>query len=222
MKARLSTLSPTWRFVIAGGAIAVYAAVLWLLVVSPKRSEAADLRSQVAAADATLAAAHGTSGRPARSTVPVSDLFRLAKAMPSSNDQSGLVLELDQLAERSGVTLGAITLQDPVITSSGATMVPVAVEVGGSYRGIERFLGKMRQLVGLSRGNLRATGRLFTVQSIDLSESKESGFPLLDGSILLNAYVYDGPVAPPVTTPPSTEGDSTTGGSTSAAGASSP
>ena len=40
------------------------------------------------------------------------------------------------------------------------------------------------------------TGRLFTVQSIDLVESIAEGFPTLDATIALNAYVYDGPIVP--------------------------
>ena len=127
----------------------------------------------------------------------IADVFRLAKAMPSSTDQPGLLLELDRLARASGITLGSITPQDQIVGASGATLIPIEVIVGGSYRQITRFLASARQLVTVRRGRLSATGRLFTVQGVELSESSTRGFPLLDGTIKLNAYVYDGPIAPP-------------------------
>jgi hypothetical protein len=219
VRARFTGLSLPWQLAIVGGAVAVYACALWLLVVSPKRADASGLRSDVADAEARLAATRGTSQQPRQSGVPVSDLFRLAKAMPSSNDQAGLVLELDRLAARAHVGLGTVTLQEPSASPGGATMIPVAITVGGSYREIGRFLARMQGLVGFSRGKLRATGRLFSVQSVDLTESKATGFPRLDAAILLNAYVYDGPMAPPVVTPPAGGDDDSTSTSSTAAGA---
>jgi Tfp pilus assembly protein PilO len=126
-------------------------------------------------------------------------VLRLAKAMPRAGDQAGLVLELSRLAARSGVALRSVTPQAPVVTPSGATAVPVAVTVGGGYFAVARFLMHTRQLVALRGGKLRATGRLFTVENLELAESLSEGFPKLDATITLNAYVYDGPLAPPET-----------------------
>lgn len=216
MKARLDALSPRTLMALAAGAVLVYMLVVWFLVVEPKRSDAASLNADVAAAEIRLADAQASANRPQRRGAPVSDVFRLAKAMPSIADQPGLVLELDRLARASGVELGSISPREPVVDAGGATMVPVAVVVGGSYRKITRFLASTRQLVTVRRGKLRATGRLFTVQSVELSESNSEGFPVLDGTITLNAYVYDAPIVPPSS--PVTPVDDETSGS-SAAGA---
>jgi len=216
VRSRFGALALGWRIAIVGGAAAVYLCALWLLVVSPKRAEASSLKADVADAEARLAVARGTGGRPQQARVPVSDLFRLAKAMPASGDQAGLVLELDRLAARTNVNLGTVTLQEAVVTSGGATTIPVAVTVSGSYRGVGRFLARMQQLVKASGGKVRATGRLFTVQSVELTESKARGFPFLDAAILLNAYVYDGPIAPAVVTPPASDDTDASSGSTAA------
>lgn len=197
MKARLDALSPRALVAFAAGAVLIYLLAVWFLVLAPKRSEAASLGVEVVAAEIRLAQAQATANRPQRDGAPVSDVFRLAKAMPSSTDQPGLVLELDRLARTSGVTLGSITPQDPVLGAGGTTFMPVAVVVEGSYREITRFLASTRKLVTVRRGKIRATGRLFTVQSVELSESNAKGFPLLDGTITLNAFVYDGPIVPP-------------------------
>src|SRR6185369_16586909 len=89
---------------------------------------------------------------------------------------------------------------------------------GGTYRQITRFIRAMRGLVALRGGNPYAKGRLFTVQGVDLTESKSKGFPNLDAVLLLNAHVYDGPIVPPTpVTPPTTSGGETesTAGSSS-------
>jgi Tfp pilus assembly protein PilO len=216
MKARLEGTSSRSLIALAIGGVLLYGLVVWFLVVAPKRSEAATLRADIATAELKLAQAQATAHRPQSAGTSIADVFRLAKAMPSSTDQPGLLLELDRLAHASGITLGSVTPQDPVLGASGAMLVPVEVIVGGSYRQITRFLASARQLVTVRRGRLSATGRLFTVQGVELSESSTRGFPLLDGVIKLNAYVYDEPIAPP--SAPVSPGDDETSG-TSAAGA---
>jgi Tfp pilus assembly protein PilO len=205
VRARLDALSPRALIALAVGGALVYTLAVWFLVVAPKRSEAAGVNADIAAAEIRLAQAQATTNHPPKGGASVADVFRLAKAMPSSADQPGLVLELDRLARASGVTLGSITPQEPAVGVGGATMIPVAVVVGGSYREITRFLTGTRRLVTVSRGKLRATGRLFTVQSVELSESNSEGFPFLDGTITLNAYVYDGPIVPPSAPVPAEE-----------------
>jgi hypothetical protein len=96
-------------------------------------------------------------------------------------------------------------------------MVPVAVTVGGSFYKITRFLRRVRTLVTVRRGKLRATGRLFIVQDVELVESIAEGFPTLDATITLEAYVYDGPIAP-AEAPQSDSEELQPSGGTSAAG----
>lgn len=192
MRTRMA-LSPRNLRIAAIGAVMLYAAVVWLLIVSPKRSEAADARADVAAAEIRLSEARATSNRPGAG-VPVADVFRLAKAMPASADQSSLVLELSKLAEASGVTLRLIAPQEPLAALEGPTLIPISVTVGGSYFKISKFVGRTQSLVEVRNGKIEAKGRLFAVQSVDLSESQTEKFPVLDAILLLHAYVYDGPI----------------------------
>lgn len=203
---------------VAAAGVAVYLLAAWFLFVSPKRAEASRLDAEVTAAEERLAQARAASGRPTDPQSRVSDLFRLAKAMPASADQASLLLELDVLARKANVAIASLTLQEPTALAGGSTAIPVAVTVGGTYRDITRFLRQMRRLVGLSGGDPRALGRLLTVQSVELSESKTRGFPRLDAAVVLNAHVYDGPIVPPTpVTPLAEEGPVDT--ATSAAGA---
>jgi len=196
MRGRVESLSPRTLKIAAIGAVVLYAAVVWLLIVSPKRGEAADARADVAAAEIRLSEARAVSSRPGSAGAPVADVFRLAKAMPASADQSSLVLELSKLAQASGVTLRVIAPQEPLAGLGGPTLIPISVTVGGSYFKISRFVQSTQALVKVRNGKIEAKGRLFAVQSLELGESQTERFPGLDATIVLHAYVYDGPITP--------------------------
>lgn len=217
MNARLAALPPRALVGIAAAVVLVYALALWFLLVTPKRAEATTLAHDVVAAELRLADARLAATRPQSAGPRVGDVFRLAKAMPSSADQPGLVLELDRLARSSGVKLDAITTRDPVQTPGAPIAIPVVVNAEGSYRQITRFIRRARELVRVRGGEVRATGRLFTVQAVELSESRTRRFPYLDASITMNAYVYDGPIVP-VTPVPAAGSDSLSTGATAAKG----
>jgi Tfp pilus assembly protein PilO len=116
--------------------------------------------------------------------------------MPASNDQSGLVLELDRLARATGVTLRVIAPQEPLAAVGGPTSIPLSVTVGGSYFQISKFVKRLQALVTVRHGKVQARGRLFAVQSLELGESPTETFPELDAIIVVNAYFYDGPIVP--------------------------
>lgn len=220
MKARLSALPTRTQVAIAAAAVLVFALALWFLLIAPKRAEATSLVNDVAAAELSLAGARAKSNRPqaaASAGARVSDVLNLAKAMPSSADQSGLVLELDQLARSTGVKLGSITPREPLANAGGPTAIPVVVTAEGTYRQVTRFVRRARALVRFRGGVVRATGRLFTVQGVELAESNSKRFPFIDATITLHAYVYDGPIVPE--TPAPTTDDDETSADTSAAGA---
>ncbi len=148
----------------------------------------------------------------------MSDVLRLAKAMPSSADQPGLVLELDRLARSTGVKLGSISPRESVPTAGTPTAIPVVVTAEGSYRQITRFVRRARELVRVRGGSVRATGRLLAVQAVELTESNVRRFPYLDATITFNAYVYDGPIVPVAPPPIAEESEDTTSGATAAGG----
>lgn len=219
MKARIPELSPRASLAIAAGAVLVWTVALWFLLVAPKRAEVARVQGEIAAAELQLAEARATANRPRdRGLAPVTDVVRLAKAMPSSAEQSSLVLELSSLARRAGVTLGSIAPEAAEVDSTGATLVPVAVSVTGTYGRVTTFLRHARQLVRVRGGRVLASGRLFSVQGVELSESANGKFPMLDATITLHAFAYDGPIAPPATPTPTPGEGETTSGATAAGG----
>lgn len=219
MKARLAALSPRARIALAAGAVVLYGLAAWFLVVAPRQSEAATLSDDLAAAELRLIEVRTAAARPGSAPLPAADVLRLAKAMPSSTEQASLVLELDRLVKGTGATLVAIAPEEATVDGTGATLIPVTVTVSGSYNAITKFLRKTRALVGVRGGKVHATGRLFTVRSVELSESSTKKFPHLDATITLSAYAYDGPIVPPTPPTPVPAQDDTASTGATAAGA---
>jgi Tfp pilus assembly protein PilO len=221
VKQRFPELSPRVRVALAAAAVVVWTLALWFLVVAPKRAEVARLGDEVTAAELRLAEARASANHPrkAKAAAPVADVVRLAKAMPSSADQPTLILELAVLARRAGVTLGSIAPEPATTDGSGATVVPVVVTVTGSYGRITTFLKNARELVAVRGGRLHASGRLFSVEGIELSESSSGKFPKLDATITFGAYAYDGPIVPPTPPTPTPTGEEESTSGATAAGA---
>ncbi len=197
--------------VLVGVALLVFAAGGYFLIVSPKKSAAGSLDAEITAATAELAAARAAATAPDDTQpIAVADIFRLAKAMPSTPDMPGILLELARISEETGIRFKSIS---PQVSSTVGTyqVVPIAVRFEGSFYALSDLLFRLRTLVSVRRGELHATGRLFAVQNVDFAES-DRGFPNLTASLTLNAYVYgtDAPasdVPPPVAeTPPPAEG----------------
>jgi len=195
-------LSPRSLYVVVGAGLLVYALLGWFVLVGPKRSEAAALKGEATTVETALAVARAASTRDEDSQpIAVADIFRLATAMPSVPDMPGILLELSRIAQETGIEFNAITPQASAVTGSFQT-VPVGVAFDGNFYELSDFLFRLRTLVGVRRSELQATGRLFSVETIDFAESPD-GFPELSANLTVNAYVY-GTAAPANQVPPAT------------------
>jgi Tfp pilus assembly protein PilO len=194
----MSKLDPRLRLAAALGVPLVVLVAGWLLVVSPQRSKAADLADEVAQVQqqadlARTALLHPTRPQPIRAA----DVFRLATAMPESDDMPGIILQLSDLAKNSGIAFSSITPSPEQTPGAGYATMRIDLEFSGSFYELSDFLYRLRSLVGVRRGTLQATGRLFSVESLTLSEGKPA-FPSIDASVTVDAYVYG--AAPATTT----------------------
>ncbi len=197
MKLRLSTRG---LGVVVGLLVLVYAAGGYFLLVAPKKSEASRLDEEIAATSAQLLEARAAVAvQDDTQPIAVADIFRLATAMPGTPDMPGILLELSRIAEETGIRFKSIT-PGTALPVAAYYVVPIDVSFDGSFYALSDFLFRLRTLVTVRRGELHATGRLFSVASVDFSES-EKGFPTLAANLKLNAYVY-GAGAPPAAVPP--------------------
>jgi hypothetical protein len=209
--------------VIAVAVLALAVVGLWFLVVSPKRSEAANLEGEVAAAQTELAQLKAELARPSAAvTVRASDVFRLAKALPEDANVAGVILDVDRLAAAHGLTLEGFQ-PTAAIPVTGYYAQPLTVTVEGRFGNVSRFLADLRQLVTVKKGRLAVFGRLYSVSEVRLAKPEgEKTYPVVRAGIILNAFGLL-PSVPAEATPTVPETDSTTPSSdgTSAAGATS-
>ena len=200
MKRKLSTRA---LGAIVAALILAFAAAGYFMVVSPKKAEAMRLDEEIAAAQVDLRdALAATAAQDDTQPIAVADIFRLATAMPNSSDMPGILLELSRIADETGIRFKSITPQ-PALQIGVYQVVPIDVAFDGSFYALSDLLFRLRTLVTVRRGELHAAGRLFSVASVDFSES-ERGFPLLAATLKLNAYVY-GLSAAPSAVPPAAE-----------------
>lgn len=211
MKLKLNTRT---LGVLAGVGVVLYLAAGYFLLVSPKKAEATRLGEEVAAANVELSTALAAAkAKGDTQPIAVADIFRLATAMPSTPDMPGILLELSRIADETGIRFKSITPQTAVAAGEYQS-VPIDVTFDGSFYALSDFLFRLRTLVSVRRGELHASGRLFSVESVDFAEG-EDGFPMLGATLKLKAYVYGNdvsgttvpvPVDPSAAVPPATEG----------------
>jgi Tfp pilus assembly protein PilO len=186
-------------------ALLIVAAIGFFLLVKPKMDESSTLDERIAEfqskIDVALAAQRASGGE----AIKVADLFRVTKAMPDTTDMSSVILELNTVATASGVEFISIAPQASVAREGGFLAVPIKLTFEGSYYDLTDFLFRLRNLVIVRDGQLESSGRLFTLDALDLHEGS-LGFPQVQAAITLSAYSYSpAPAAvAPATTPPAT------------------
>jgi hypothetical protein len=216
-------IPPAAQIAIAVFAVLLVAIVGYLGLVHPKGAQASKLTKEIETANAQLLQAQ-TAARAAKLQQPVrvASLFRLVKAMPDHQDMSGILLQLSQVAQDTGITFESIKPGNPV-PLTGYTVVPFTLNFAGNFYDLSDFLLRLRTLVAVRHGQLDATGRLFAVDTLSFGPGK-LGFPTIEATLTVDAFVYGtGTVAPATPAAPAAPtGTTTTTTDTTAGGTSAP
>jgi type II secretory pathway pseudopilin PulG len=188
----------------------------WFMLISPQRSRATELDTQIADTNNAISAARALTLEAKKGAqIRVADLFRLTKAMPDQTDMPGILLQLTQVAEDSGISFEQITPSTTATPVSGYLAIPITVEFRGNFYDLSDFLYRLRNLVDVRRGALDATGRLFAIDSIEFAEAPPPpGFPEISAHLVIDAFVFGTGTAPTVPGPtgaPTTGATGTTG-----------
>jgi hypothetical protein len=191
----------------------------YFLLLGPQRSQAASLDQQITDTQSSIDSARAlTLQAKAGAKIRVADIFRLTKAMPDQTDMAGILLELNQVAQDSGITFTQITPATVAVALSGYEAIPITVEFQGNFYELSDLLYRLRNLVDVRHGALDSAGRLFAIDSIDFAEANPPGFPAIKAHLVIDAFVYGIGTAP--TVEPATGATGTTGttGSTGSTG----
>ena len=195
---------PIWPVI--GLAVLILAGVAYMVVIRPKRAEAGRLDEQIAEMQMKVTAAQLASRPQQQATaIKVADVFEVSKAMPDTDDMPGIILDLNSVAEATGIKF--VSIQPSAATpKTGYTAIGITLTFEGNYFDLTDFLFRLRNLVTVRDGRLSSSGRLFTLDTLSMKES-ETGFPNISAILTVSAYVFgvseaDATAAPPVTTPP--------------------
>jgi len=115
------------------------AIAFWTLALSPKRSEAEKLDTQIESLDASVASARSelAQATAARRTFPTAyhQLVELGQAVPATDETPSLLVELELLAAASGVRFETITLEGEGEPASASEVTTEATATGGGSTG---------------------------------------------------------------------------------------
>jgi len=206
---------PIWPVI--GVAILILAGVAYMVVIRPKRAEAGRLDEQIAEMQMKVTAAQLASRPQQQATaIKVADVFEVSKAMPDTDDMPGIILDLNSVAEATGIKF--VSIQPSAATpKTGYSAIGITLSFEGNYFDLTDFLFRLRNLVTVRDGRLSSSGRLFTLDTLSMKEGKD-GFPSINAGLTVSAYVYGAPdpsavvVPPPPTEPPPPPADPSAGG----------
>ncbi len=233
MTARFASLNARTQIAVLVGGLLLVAVIGYFALIAPKRANAASLKKQTAAVQKQIASNRSTGFMKALPAVRSAGVFSLAKAMPKQLETPNLILQLNQLAQDSGITFDQITpnaaTSPGTVTTAAATdpfaVEPIQVQFSGSFYDLVTFLQRLRNLVRVDHGHLAASGRLFDVSDIALCQvpatscsstagspgttGAQSTFPHVQAVLTINAFVPQQPQTA-TTVPGSTDATSTT------------
>jgi Tfp pilus assembly protein PilO len=192
----LNLRNPKTLGVVAVGAAALLSVAIWILLVGPQRSKATKLDGDIASVQQQIDQRKAALQTPqANLHVKASDVYRLTRAMPNSTDMSGIILTLNRLAAAHNLQFESIQ-PNPLVSQAGFNVQPAAVQLQGRFGDVSAFLGDVRKLVDVSKRQLKATGRLFSVDQIELGKpDTKKSFPDVKATLTIDAFTFVG-IAP--------------------------
>jgi type II secretory pathway pseudopilin PulG len=226
------------RLVIVIVAIVAAIAASWILVISPKRDQAAKLQTKVASEQQKLDSArtelqqNATASRQYASNYAA--LVRLGQAVPATDDIPSLIIQLQDAADGarvnfqslqntassggSGAAPAAPAPGTATTGASSATGAQLTFSFSGSYFQLSNFFNKVQRFVTPNGNGVLVHGRLISLNSVNLSPGS-GGFPQITAQITATIYTQ---AAPSPSAPAATGGSSATSSTQSTSGSSSP
>lgn len=180
--------------VVSSLAVLVVVLVGWFALVSPQRSKAAKLETQLTAANSEYAADQALLAAPRQKATEVA-LKAAKRALPAAPQVSQILRQLDGFAKSSLTEIDAITPGTAVPVASGEA-IPITFTFKGRYFSLQKLLKLLRQSADVTKGKLVSTGRLYTVDSITFASADAQTGDDITAQIALNAFVYTGASAP--------------------------
>ncbi|HTT94455.1 MAG TPA: hypothetical protein VMF55_07265 [Solirubrobacterales bacterium] len=179
------------------------AAAFWLILLSPKRDQANELKDQAATLTTELESAQAQADEALAAkkdfAADYAQLVQIGKAVPADAATPSLLVELEVLGDLTRTNFHSISLgtgeggesggeassesgESQSLPPLGATSgpagllaMPYALEFEGGFFEIAEFIQGLDSLVKTKDGEVDARGRLITVDSFELTPAEEGG-----------------------------------------------
>jgi hypothetical protein len=199
-------LIPVLAAVVAGAAF-------FMLVLKPKRQEAAGLKTKIAEQQTALTGARQllAANQQARETYreAYSTVVRLGKAVPADDDVRSLVVQLDSAAKAThvdfqsidvsggagggaapaeGTNTGASLPPGATVGPAGFPVMPFTFAFNGSFFNLGDFFQRLEGFVRERNKGLSVTGRLLTLDTLEL-QPDATGFPHIQATVGATSYL---------------------------------
>jgi hypothetical protein len=187
----------------------------YFMLIGPQRAKIAHAKAETAHVRKEIADVQATTAkRKSEPKIRYANLYQVSKAMPDSTDLPDVILALVQLAHQSGITITKIGAA-PVANLPLYQELPLQISFSANYYELSDFLFRLRNLVRVRNGVLEASGRLYAIDHIDISQpGLGESYPTVDVSLQVSAFVYGSATAAPAAAPTSAATDTTSGDTT--------
>ena len=159
------------RMLLSAVVLVAIVAMAWMFLISPLRADIAgantsivDEQTKLSSAQAKLAAAETTRAEGQKNQAR---LLELAKMVPQATQVPSLLVQVQDLADQSGIDFLSMSPGAPT-ESSGFQIIPLQLQFTGSYFDLSDFAYRVEQLVS-------GPGRLLTVKSVQLQMGATDG-----------------------------------------------
>jgi len=178
-------MSRRMRFIAAGLGLLVIIVAAWFLLLSPVRQDidlvSANIEQEQTKLTTAMAKLSQAEITRAEGQENQARLLELAKMVPSSQEIPSLMLQIQDLADQSGIEFISVT-PGPPIAEVGYEMIPLSLEFSGTYFDMSDLVYRVEQLVA-------GPGRLLAVKQIDLQLSSDESLAAGSVSPPLNVRV---------------------------------
>jgi Tfp pilus assembly protein PilO len=192
----------------------------WFLALSPKQDEVKKLDSQISKLQSDVAQQEqaAQAGQQARKDFPrdYQRLVVMGKAVPVDDETASLLVQINRIAERTGVSFRAIQQSAGTATATAApvtptapptettaSLLPIGASVGsaglptlpyelifrGNYFEVADFMAGIDNLVKPRKGTISADGRLVTIDGFVLASDESAPLPVVKATMSVTTYV---------------------------------
>jgi Tfp pilus assembly protein PilO len=182
-------VSRRFRLILLGVVIGAVALAVYFLLISPMRGDISDLQSQIDEVDSLIETAQREVDNAAeiqkQGRENEARLIELSKMMPDTSEIPSLILQVQDLADKSGIEWIQVSPGTPG-GSEGLEFLtlPLSLTFSGNFYDVSDFVYRAEQMVA-------GPGRLLTVKDLSLSPgtASGSGSPVLNVQMTLLAFV---------------------------------